>query len=383
MTTAIHLPNAITTRIGPGSPISSLFPAENEVRRLQRSSSLVAAQDAPSKPQFANRGTIFPRSAQITFHTIDLGAPLTAIASRIASNPSGVFVLEPSPSDAPFGAIAQLFSALDANPDLAERANKAYDRHPVVKDPRARGTCAPDVDDKRCIDLSPARLATILENDPGLQDELGEPLNEAIAFFEKARVEMGSKVAQALALASKSSYDAAELRYNYRMIDYFPRPSEASVSPRCGAHRDFGPFTIIWQHGAAGLEVKVSDTWVSVPCGKTVLLFGICAAWRSNDRIHAAEHRVGNPPSFDGTHQARMSAVLFAGLAEDAPLSPSVLPGEKPNWLSSTAGEVHPRVRRKWQAREGTASLQEAEEERVERSTFGTQEQLLEALYRA
>lgn len=32
----------------------------------------------------------------------------------------------------------------------------------------------------------------------------------------------------------------------------------------------------------------------ALPSGSAVLLFGLCTAWRSNDRIRAAEHRVAD-----------------------------------------------------------------------------------------
>ena len=49
--------------------------------------------------------------------------------------------------------------------------------------------------------------------------------------------------------------------YLNRMVDYQPRPvsdmrDPSEHGPRCGAHRDFGTFTLIFPDGVAGLEVS-------------------------------------------------------------------------------------------------------------------------------
>jgi len=60
---------------------------------------------------------------------------------------------------------------------------------------------------------------------------------------------------------------------------------------------------------------RVGGAWRSLPRpspGTAVLLFGICTAWRSNERIPAAEHRVADAPAATASHR-RLSAVLFVG----------------------------------------------------------------------
>lgn len=47
-----------------------------------------------------------------------------------------------------------------------------------------------------------------------------------------------------------------------------------------------------------------------LPPGTAVLLFGLCSAWRSNDRVPAAKHRVAATPGAAAMPH-RLSAVLF------------------------------------------------------------------------
>ncbi|KAI9033485.1 hypothetical protein DFJ74DRAFT_193671 [Hyaloraphidium curvatum] len=361
--------------------MSSLRHVTTSCLPSQTMASVSVITTLPDRGSIIDGAKNVPADGKYAFPMVDLSAGIDQIAAVIKSNAGGALLLS-NAGPAPFRAIEQLFARLDADPTLGERANKAYDVHPVVKDPRLRGTSSADVDEKRAIDLSPARLAQIAETDPGLEAEIGPCLGESLAFFEKASKDAAPKLVAALALASGAAYDPAELRFNYRMADYFIRPSD-SPAPRCGKHRDFGPFTVIWQDGTGGLEVNVAGEWVPVPAGRTVLLFGICAGWRSNDRVLPAEHRVVSGEAAQGTEARRLSAVLFVGLESSAPLVPAVLPGETRRWVDGVVGEVHPRVRRKWQAREGTATEGELEEERKEREVFGTQEELLAALYKA
>lgn len=63
---------------------------------------------------------------------------------------------------------------------------------------------------------------------------------------------------------------------------------------------------------------RVGDSWhvlPPLPPTSAVLLFGLCTAWRSNDRLRAAEHRVTDAAAsgLEGTSPRRLSAVLFMG----------------------------------------------------------------------
>jgi len=66
---------------------------------------------------------------------------------------------------------------------------------------------------------------------------------------------------------------------------------------------------------------RVSDSWLALPPlppTSAVLLFGLCTAWRSNDRIRAAEHRVVDVMVGPDGSPRRLSAVLFMGELESS-----------------------------------------------------------------
>lgn len=80
---------------------------------------------------------------------------------------------------------------------------------------------------------------------------------------------------------------------------------------RCGVHRDFGTFTLIFQDHTGGLQHKPrlsegyqdnpgdSGGWEDVipNGGEVVMMWGWCMAVLSNDRVHAPLHRVVAPPA--------------------------------------------------------------------------------------
>lgn len=50
---------------------------------------------------------------------------------------------------------------------------------------------------------------------------------------------------------------------NLRSIDYFA--SAEATGPRCGEHRDYGTYTVVFQDGAVGgLEFEVNGKWIQV-----------------------------------------------------------------------------------------------------------------------
>eukprot|EP00887_Chlorella_sp_A99_P008017 scaffold12.g8017.t1 len=235
--------------------------------------------------------------------------------------------------------------------------------------------------------------------DPGLAADLGAPLQEAVAFFGAARDACGPLLVAALREASGYPFSEEEARYAFRLVDYGARHVSrqaqacgAPPPPRCGAHRDFGPATVIWPggEGSEELEVRVAGAWRRLPRlapGCAVLLFGLCTAWRSNDRVPAAEHRVADAPALlagaaEGLSRRRVSAVLFVGLCDSAVLAPALAPGEAPRYRTRHVGDVQPAVRRKWSWREGSVTAEEAAAEVAERAPFRSQEELIEALYK-
>ena len=92
-----------------------------------------------------------------------------------------------------------LFEQMEARPTLATRANNAYTNNLVYKDAYSSGNGGAGVDEKRVIDLSPSRLDTIVKVDSELASEFGQPLEEALTFFENVRNEVAPKILDALA----------------------------------------------------------------------------------------------------------------------------------------------------------------------------------------
>ena len=83
--------------------------------------------------------------------------------------------------------VRDLFDVVSDSAEVQARANAAYAKNLVFKDSFARGTGGDGVDQKRCIDLSPERLAQIHDKDPSLAEEMAQmraPLAECVTFFE-------------------------------------------------------------------------------------------------------------------------------------------------------------------------------------------------------
>eukprot|EP00775_Hariotina_reticulata_P012393 gene12393-12528_t len=310
-------------------------------------------------------------------------------ALLIAANEAkeGVLILSDA-APAPFPSMAKLFDSV--TPELAARANTAYSgggTRLVWKDAHGKGRGGPLVDDKRVIDLSAHRMQQLTSIDPGLARELGSPLVDSLSFFDSSTAHTAPVVLEALKEATGcADYGMGEARFAYRMVDYGSRAGGAVAPPRCSAHRDFGTATLIWQDGP-GLEVRVGEAWHTLPAlppSSAVLMFGLCTAWRSNDRIRAAEHRVGDAAAGPGgVSPRRLSAVLFMGLCDTAVLAPALSSaGERPRYVSAQVGSVHPVVRRKWSWREGSVTADEKAAEELERQQYTTQEDLIAALYK-
>lgn len=105
---------------------------------------------------------------------------------------------------------------------------------------------------------------------------------------------------------------------NFRLCDYHPDTAAPESSNGCGAHTDYGTFSIIFQDGTAGLELEdVDDGWSPVPGDATVILTGWCALVLSGGRIRAARHRVRRVLGV-----RRLSAVLFVAPDMDVKLAP-------------------------------------------------------------
>lgn len=315
-------------------------------------------------------------------------AATLARAIQMCVKNGGVLHLNGLNSLVPFQAVSKVLEFLGERGDLATRANEAYIKNLVYKDSFANGKGGPKVDEKRVLDLSPARLETIVKVDPSIENEFGEPLRKAVSFFEDIKQRVAPKILDALtkAIGKSSALDHTTL-FNYRMVDYYERES-SSPSPRCGEHRDFGTFTLIFpDRSTSGLEAFVGGEWKPVPLPDEdggILLFGYCTQFRSNDRIPASLHRVSNPVDVEtGRVKRRLACILFAAPEQEADISPVVLSDyEVPSYKELTAGDLKVMVGRKWRYREGTCKDKEAIMEEQLLHQFKDSDELINLRYR-
>lgn len=245
---------------------------------------------------------------------------------------------------------------------------------------------------------------------PALVAELAGRLESSLAFFTTARTTDVPRLQAALAEAAGVSALATDRLCNYRLVDYYERVVEEgdgdaagasgggadgkAVGPRCGEHRDFGAMTLVFP-GGPGLEVcAAGDTWTPVTTrpGEAVLLFGWCAAFRSNKRIPAVLHRVGDAGGRAAAAAAegastvvprRMAAIFFVAPEEHVRLDPVVCPGEAPVYKCVTAGALRAEIGRKWRHREATLSDMEQAPEVEHSKRFATQDAFIAAQYSA
>ncbi|KAL3455101.1 hypothetical protein BJX64DRAFT_282311 [Aspergillus heterothallicus] len=149
---------------------------------------------------------------------------------------------------------------------------------------------------------------------------------------------------------------------NFRLCDYNPVTAAPESENGCGAHTDYGTFTIIFQDGTAGLELEdaaAAGGWRPVPSDATVILTGWCAVILSGGRILAARHRVRRVPGV-----RRLSAVMFLAPDLDVKLQP--LEGVEPVRAMSDAvmrGEIdvesfEEEMGKRWRYREGNEEIE-------------------------
>jgi Isopenicillin N synthase and related dioxygenases len=145
-------------------------------------------------------------------------------------------------------------------------------------------------------------------------------LGEVLDFFNALSAQYVPTILASLSLLAGTDLSAAHTSYNmnYRLCDYNPNTAAPESSNGCGAHTDYGTFSIIFQDGTPGLELEETPgTWVPVPGDATVVLTGWCAVILSGGRISAAKHRVRRAPGV-----RRLSAVLFVAPDLDVKLKP-------------------------------------------------------------
>lgn len=216
---------------------------------------------------------------------------------------------------APIEAIRALFDHLHASTDDVSKLNATYAHRGVMKTAALHKT---ESDQKFTIDLSPMRNNRIPQE---LRDSLDpHGLGEVLNFFNKLSADYVPTILDSLSLLAGTDLSAAHKSYNmnYRLCDYNPHTADPESSNGCGAHTDYGTFSIIFQDGNSGLELEETPgTWVPVPGDATVILTGWCAVILSGGRVSAAKHRVRRTPGV-----RRISAILFVAPDLDVKLQP-------------------------------------------------------------
>lgn len=105
----------------------------------------------------------------------------------------------------------------------------------------------------------------------------------------------------------------------FRIFRYPPHPDGANGRWGVGEHSDYGLLTLLAHDGAAGLEVKVGETWLPAPHDPELI---ICNVGDMLDRLTAGRyrstpHRVRNDAAHD-----RYSLPFFLDPAWDAMIEP-------------------------------------------------------------
>ncbi|KAJ0422717.1 hypothetical protein BJY00DRAFT_310732 [Aspergillus carlsbadensis] len=245
---------------------------------------------------------------------------------------------------APFPAIQTLFDHLCSHPADAASMNATYPRRGILK---TAATSKKESDQKFTLDFSPTRNARIPQ---ALRERL-PGLGEILGFFNGV---VGTDTA--FAHAHK------DLNMNFRLCEYNPVTAAPRSENGCGAHTDYGTFTIIFQDGTAGLELEdpaAPGGWRPAPGDVTVILTGWCAVILSGGQISAARHRVRRVPGV-----RRLSAVLFLASDLDVKLRP--LEGVEPVRRMSDAvlrGDMDvesfkEEMGKRWRYREGNEEME-------------------------
>ncbi|KAI2467719.1 Clavaminate synthase-like protein [Annulohypoxylon bovei var. microspora] len=297
-------------------------------------------------------------------------------AEALPSPNTADVVLLDSAIQAPFPAIRQLFDHLRATPSAASALNASYPSRGVFKTAAISNGSS---DQKLTIDISPHRLSQIPA--PLRAALSAHGFSEIERFFTELTSQHLSPMLATLGAAVGA--DLAPLHgtrnLNFRLCDYAPDTAAPASPNGCGAHRDYGTFSVIFQDGTAGLEIEDAarpGEWVPVPADKVVMLCGWCAFVVSGGALRAVRHRVRRQPGV-----RRLSAVLFVAPDLDVVLKP-ITPGEhavqfSPDVLDGkvNVGWFKEFMGKRWRWREGNAKLEDGEDvtqdEDIERLILG------------
>ncbi|KUM64591.1 hypothetical protein ACN42_g2513 [Penicillium freii] len=261
---------------------------------------------------------------------------------------------------APFPAIQALFDHLHTHPEDVAKLNATYPHRGVIKTAALHKT---ESDQKFTIDLSPMRNSRITESLRESLDPHG--LGEILNFFNSISAQYVPTILTSLSILAGTDLSVAHTSYNmnYRLCDYNPNTAAPESLNGCGAHTDYGTFSIIFQDGTPGLELEETPgMWVPVPGDATVVLTGWCAVILSGGRVSAARHRVRRAPGV-----RRLSAVLFVAPDLDVKLKP--LGDSQPiRSFSDTIMRGHMDVEtfkqvmgKRWRYREGNEEMNSAD----------------------
>lgn len=275
---------------------------------------------------------------------------------------------------APFPAIRALFDHLYACPEDVQSLNGTYPRRGIMKTAALHQTQS---DQKFTIDLSPMRTSRISDT---LRDRLSPyGFDHVLSFFDTLAAQYVPTILSSLSILAGTDLSSTHTSYNmnYRLCDYHPKTAAPESLNGCGAHTDYGTFSIIFQDGTPGLELEETPgTWVPVPGDATVILTGWCAVILSGGRVSAARHRVRRAPGV-----RRLSAVLFVAPDLEVKLKP--LSGVQPSRAFSDTimrGDLNVQtfkevMGKKWRWREGNEEMDErgstCQDSEVERMVWG------------
>lgn len=278
--------------------------------------------------------------------------------------PDSTFVTFESDIHAPFAAIRRLFDHLHADANDAGTLNAVYPKRGIFKTAAMYNGCS---DQKFTIDLSPSRTALI---PAALHKSLSiHGLDEVVAFFNTVNNTYSPAILSQLSMLAGADLAGTHMNnnVNFRLCDYNPDTASPACDNGCGAHTDYGTFTIIFQDGTPGLELEDANkpgTWIAIPGHATVILAGWCAIILSGGSIRAPRHRVRRTPGV-----RRLSAILFVAPDLDSTLKPLegvqvARPFSKTVMMGEISAESFKETMgKKWRHREGNEDLDIESEE--------------------
>ena len=185
--------------------------------------------------------------------------------------------------------------------------------------------------------------------------------------YQKALLQLSDKLMVALAVSLSSDKSTVPLDYfirqsrnpmcTLRLLHYPPAPeipasqlhTRLNSATGCGAHTDYGLFTILQQDDIGGLQIRnKSNTWIDarpLP-GSFVINVGDMLSWWTNGEYASTVHRVISPAAFGQEEKGqenqkhRYSIPFFFNPDHDAKIEPICeVSGEQSNKIK-TAIEI-------------------------------------------